>query len=108
MIVFQHQFLSEILRWRAQTTPDHNLYTLVNVKGQPAGNLTCLTLHKKAERIGAMLMDKGKLNKGDNVALIFPPGIDLIAAFYGCLYVGKFVGKLLGYFQKMNLAVVLL
>ena len=28
------------------------------------------------------------MNNGDHVALIFPPGIDLIAAFYGCLYVG--------------------
>ena len=25
---------------------------------------------------------------GDHVALIYPPGVDLIAAFYGCLYVG--------------------
>lgn len=35
-----------------------------------------------------MLMEKGKLNTGDHVALIYPPGIELIAAFYGCLYVG--------------------
>lgn len=35
-----------------------------------------------------MLMDKGKLNTGDHVALIYPPSLDLVAAFYGCLYVG--------------------
>ncbi len=35
-----------------------------------------------------MLIDKGQLNSGDHVALIFPPGADLIVAFYGCLYVG--------------------
>ena len=28
------------------------------------------------------------MTSGDHVALIFPPGIDLIAAFYACLYVG--------------------
>ncbi len=28
------------------------------------------------------------MNTGDHVALIYPPGVDLIAAFYGCLYVG--------------------
>ena len=29
-----------------------------------------------------------RLNTGDHVALIYPPGVELIAAFYGCLYVG--------------------
>lgn len=28
------------------------------------------------------------MNTGDHVALIYPPGVELIAAFYGCLYVG--------------------
>ena len=29
---FQHQFLTEILRWRSQTTPDHVLFTMLNSK----------------------------------------------------------------------------
>lgn len=29
-LVFQFLFLSEVLQWRAQTTPDHILYTLIN------------------------------------------------------------------------------
>ena len=32
----KYQFLSEILRWRANTTPDHVIYTLMNSKGQEA------------------------------------------------------------------------
>ena len=28
----RYQFLSEVLRWRAQTTPDHVLFTLLNEK----------------------------------------------------------------------------
>jgi len=51
--------------------------------------LSCIQLHKKAERIAAVLCDKAKLNSGQHVALLFPPGLDLIAAFYGCLYAGK-------------------
>ena len=31
---------------------------------------------------------QGRLNTGDHVALIYAPGVDLITAFYGCLYVG--------------------
>jgi len=51
--------------------------------------LTCSQLHKKAERIAAVLVEKAKLNSGQHVALLFPPGLDLIAAFYGCLYAGE-------------------
>ena len=60
--------------------------------------LTCSQLHKKAERVGALLQEKGHVNTGDHVALIFPPGMDVIAAFYGCLYIGKnWMSVLLGF-----------
>ncbi|KAM4604634.1 disco-interacting protein 2 homolog C isoform 2-T2 [Polymixia lowei] len=81
-------FLSEVLQWRAQTTPDHILYTLLNSRGTIASSLTCVQLHKRAEKIAAMLAERGHLQDGDHVALVYPPGIDLIAAFYGCLYAG--------------------
>ncbi|KAM6452064.1 disco-interacting protein 2 homolog C isoform 10-T10 [Liasis olivaceus] len=81
-------FLSEVLQWRAQTTPDHVLYTLLNCRGTIANSLTCVQLHKRAEKIAVMLMERGHLQDGDHVALVYPPGIDLIAAFYGCLYAG--------------------
>lgn len=82
------QFIADILKWRANTTENHEILTLLNSKGQVAVSLTCSQLHKKAERVGAHLVDKGHINTGDHVALIYPPGVDLIAAFYGCLYVG--------------------
>ncbi|CAB1317576.1 unnamed protein product [Coregonus sp. 'balchen'] len=66
-----------VLQWRAQTTPDHVLYTLLNSR-----------LHKRAEKIATMLAERGHLQDGEHVALVYPPGIDLIAAFYGCLYAG--------------------
>lgn len=84
----KYQFISEILKWRATTTADHGVFTLLNAKGNTASSLTCSQLHKRAERVGCVLLEKGKLNTGDHVALIYPPGIDLICAFYGCLYVG--------------------
>jgi len=82
------QYISEILRWRSMASPDHNLFTLLNAKSSETLTLTCLQLHKKAERVGAHLLEKSRVNTGDHVALIYPPGLDLICAFYGCLYVG--------------------
>ncbi|XP_074115177.1 disco-interacting protein 2 isoform X2 [Cotesia typhae] len=84
----KYQFISEILRWRAVSTSDHIIFTSLNAKGAVATSLSCSQLHKKAERIGNLLLDRGRINTGDHVALIFPPGTDLICAFYGCLYVG--------------------
>ncbi|XP_070774565.1 disco-interacting protein 2 homolog C isoform X1 [Enoplosus armatus] len=81
-------FLSEVLQWRAQTTPDHVLYTLLTSRGTIASSLTCLQLHKRAEKIAGMLAERAHLQDGDHVALVYPPGIDLIVAFYGCLYAG--------------------
>uniref|UniRef100_A0AAR2K9D5 DMAP1-binding domain-containing protein n=1 Tax=Pygocentrus nattereri TaxID=42514 RepID=A0AAR2K9D5_PYGNA len=83
----KHQFLSEALQWRAQSDPDHVLYILLNAK-VTVSTATCLQLHKRAEKITAALLERGGINTGDNVVLLYPPGIDLIASFYGCLYAG--------------------
>uniref|UniRef100_A0A7N9ASZ9 Disco-interacting protein 2 homolog Bb n=1 Tax=Mastacembelus armatus TaxID=205130 RepID=A0A7N9ASZ9_9TELE len=87
-LVRKHQYLTEALHWRAQTDPDHVLYVLLNAKGVTVGTATCVQLHKRAEKIAAALTEKGSINTGENVVLLYPPGIDLIAAFYGCLYAG--------------------
>uniref|UniRef100_A0A8C4IU97 Disco-interacting protein 2 homolog Bb n=1 Tax=Dicentrarchus labrax TaxID=13489 RepID=A0A8C4IU97_DICLA len=83
-----HQYLTEALHWRAQTDPDHVLFVLLNAKGVAVSTATCVQLHKRAEKIAAALTEKGSINTGENVVLLYPPGIDLIAAFYGCLYAG--------------------
>jgi len=82
------QYINEILKWRASTTPDHNLFTLLNSKGVEQATITCMQLHKRAERIANLLMEKGKVNSGDHISLVFPPSIDLICSFYACLYIG--------------------
>lgn len=87
------------------------------LQGAAVSTATCVQLHKRAEKIAAALTEKGSINTGENVVLLYPPsescycfphcvyldfghffsppvstisfsGIDLIAAFYGCLYAG--------------------
>lgn len=43
-------------------------------QGTIANSLTCVQLHKRAEKIAVMLMDRGRLQDGDHVALVYPPG----------------------------------
>ncbi|KAG2457977.1 DIP2C protein, partial [Polypterus senegalus] len=42
-------------------------------KGTIANSLTCLQLHKRAEKIAAMLGERGHLQDGEHVALVYPP-----------------------------------
>nr|XP_055071560.1 disco-interacting protein 2 homolog A isoform X2 [Misgurnus anguillicaudatus] len=84
----QFLYMQDVLQWRAQATPDHPLFLLLNAKGTVSSSSSCVQLHKRAERVAVALMERGRLNTGDHVALVFPPGIDLIATFYGCLYAG--------------------
>ncbi|CAK8673806.1 unnamed protein product [Clavelina lepadiformis] len=88
------QYLSEILKWRAQSTPDHALFSQIGSKVSVSNQLTCLQLHRKAEKIAQLLLShtaqqgSTSLTTGDRVALLFQPGVELITAFYGCLYAG--------------------
>ncbi len=49
--------------------------------------LTYFELDRRARAIGAWLQER-KLS-GKRVLLLYPPGIDFIAAFFGCLYAGS-------------------
>ena len=75
----KHQYLGDILHSRATTNPEHVLFTVINSKGQEVQKLTCAQLHKKAERVACLLIEKAHLVSGDHVALIFAPGVDLVA-----------------------------
>ena len=57
----KYQFIAEILRWRATATADHTLFTLLNNKGTSQQTLTCSQLHKKAEKIACLLLEKGEI-----------------------------------------------
>ena len=46
----KHQFIAEILRWRAQATAEHVLFSLLNSRGVATQTLTCSQLHKKVGR----------------------------------------------------------
>ncbi|KPP64729.1 disco-interacting protein 2C-like, partial [Scleropages formosus] len=77
-----------VCRRRVEAFEKRSAFTGPGEKGAKKSSLTCLQLHKRAEKIAALLAERGHLQDGDHVALVYPPGIDLISAFYGCLYGG--------------------
>ena len=76
----------DLLRQRATTEPALPAFTFLNDGETETGKLTNGQLDAQARAIGAML--QGRTQPGDRVILAHPPGLDFIAAFFGCLYAG--------------------
>ncbi|VDL23762.1 unnamed protein product [Hymenolepis diminuta] len=83
----QQQTVTEVLIWRATHTPEDRLFSVYNAKGAVVTSLTCHQLHQKAERLGSLLQEKGNVKPGSVVAIMFMPGIEMVCAFYACLYI---------------------
>jgi amino acid adenylation domain-containing protein len=78
--------LVELLRWRSAQQADRAGYTLL-VDGETSeAALTYRSLDLKARAIGAYL--QGLIAPGERALLIFPPGLEYIASFFGCVYAG--------------------
>lgn len=48
---------------------------VVLFQGTVSALLTTTQLHKRAERVAQMAVEQGRLSSGDNVALLFTPGM---------------------------------
>lgn len=82
----QHTTLVDILRWRAAFQPDRLAYIFLS-DGETIGTrLTYAQLDQRARCIAAHLQQQGAA--GARALLLYPPGLDYIAAFFGCLYAG--------------------
>jgi natural product biosynthesis luciferase-like monooxygenase protein/FkbM family methyltransferase len=78
--------LIELLRARAGSQPDKNAYTFLLDGETDETSLTYGELDQRARAIGAQLQSLG--SKGERVLLLYPPELEYIAAFFGCLYAG--------------------
>jgi amino acid adenylation domain-containing protein len=78
--------LDGLLRDRACHTPDRPAYLFL-ADGEAEGDrLTWGELDRRARAVAGEL--KSCCAPGDRALLLYPPGLDFIAAFFGCLYAG--------------------
>jgi acyl-CoA synthetase (AMP-forming)/AMP-acid ligase II len=78
--------LSEMLVLRAASDPHRRAFLYVEDEGGVEQGMTFAELDRRARAIAAALEARGA--RGERVLLLFPSGLDYIAAFYGCLYAG--------------------
>ncbi len=83
---FEPTTLVELLRWRAKNFPNERAYTWLKDGESEELIMTYAELDQKARMIGAWL--QSRVAKGERALLIYPPGMEYVLAFFGCLYAG--------------------
>ena len=75
--------LVTLLANRAETQPDDRAYLFLSDRGTEEAALTFSQLHDAAQALAARLTKTAK--PGDRAILVFPPGLEFLVAFFGCL-----------------------
>jgi amino acid adenylation domain-containing protein/non-ribosomal peptide synthase protein (TIGR01720 family) len=78
--------LIELLQLRAERQPERTAFTFLTDGETEETRLTYQELDRQARAVGAQLQQQGAA--GERVLLLFPPGLEYISAFFGCLYAG--------------------
>lgn len=76
--------LLDLLRLRATHQAEKLAYTFLSDGDGKPDSLTYGELDQRAQAIAAML--QSRTAGGERALLFYPPGLDYIAAFFGCLY----------------------
>jgi len=74
------------LGFRAEHQPDRTAYTFLQDGESQEIRVSYGQLDRQARAVGAWLENAGV--SGEPALLLYPPGLDFIAAFFGCLYGG--------------------
>ncbi|HKR22751.1 MAG TPA: fatty acyl-AMP ligase, partial [Pyrinomonadaceae bacterium] len=78
--------LVTLLRQRAVEQADRVAYTFLSEGDEPEKRVSYDQLDQQARSIAAHLQSYNAA--GERVLLLYPPGLDYIAAFFGCMYAG--------------------
>jgi acyl-CoA synthetase (AMP-forming)/AMP-acid ligase II len=79
--------LVELGRARAASHGEQTLYTFLPDRGDdPGAQLSYAELDLRARAIAATLQRMGA--SGQRALLLYPPGLEFVTAFFGCLYAG--------------------
>jgi acyl-CoA synthetase (AMP-forming)/AMP-acid ligase II len=83
---FDRSTLVEVLRLQAAKQPDRWAFTFLHSGEVEEARWTYADLDRRARTIGAALQQHGAA--GERVLLVYPPGLEYVAGFMGCLYAG--------------------
>jgi amino acid adenylation domain-containing protein len=78
--------LVDLLRQRADESPERLAFVFLGDDGSEHASLTYAELDRRARAIAAVLQADG--HAGERALLLYPPGLEFVCAYFGCLYAG--------------------
>src|ERR1700739_4305268 len=72
----------------ADEHPDKLLYSYLDVNGDSTEGYTYASFMHRTEAIAGYLWKEGRFASGDRLLLAYPPGLEMICAFFGCVRAG--------------------
>ncbi|MBK5295820.1 MAG: fatty acyl-AMP ligase [Vicinamibacteria bacterium] len=76
--------LVEMLRYRAEVQPHDRAYTFLHNGEQEVASVSWCELDRQSRAIAAHL--QARVAAGQRALLLYPSGLEFVAAFFGCLY----------------------
>lgn len=73
--------------WEAQR-PDQTLFRFVDADGRELEHYTYQAFAERTRELAAYLSTEAGLKSGDRALLVYPPGLEMIAALYACARIG--------------------
>jgi thioester reductase-like protein len=68
--------------------PDQTLYRFVDAEGRELEHYTYEEFAERTRQLAAYLSTEAGLNKGDRALLVYPPGLEMVTAFFACARIG--------------------
>src|SRR5580700_4040557 len=72
----------------ADEHPNKLLYSYLDVNGDPTESYTYASFLHRVEAIAGHLWREGRFAAGNRLLLAYPPGLEMISAFFGCVRAG--------------------
>src|ERR1700743_3806565 len=80
--------LLEHLDRLAGERPSKLLYSFLDLNGDPTESYTYASFQQRTKAIAAHLRRERRFKPGDRLLLAYPPGLEMICAFFGCVRAG--------------------
>ena len=78
--------LVDLIARRAIDSPNAPAYTFLTGRALTETDLTCAVLDQRSRSVAARLQAENGV--GQRALLLYPPGLEFVVAFFGCLYAG--------------------
>jgi thioester reductase-like protein len=68
--------------------PSKLLYSFLDLNGDPIESYTYASFQQRTKAIAANLRKEARFTRGQRLLLAYPPGLEMICAFFGCVRAG--------------------